>query len=74
MQEYRENVEAAGFGALMGLFSYWLSLFPAIPAWLSHGLVTVLASAGAIVLNHFLQRELRRRWPDRNRKRGDTNE
>lgn len=69
-----ENVGAAGLGTVIGLLAQWLSLIPALPAWIGQAAVTLLVSGLAIVLNHFMKRELNRRWPDRRRREGDTGE
>jgi hypothetical protein len=69
--DYAENFKAAGLGTLAGLFSFWLSL---IPTWFGQACVTLIVSGAALVLNHFIKRELNRRWPERKRRKGDTAE
>lgn len=74
IMQQQDNVAAAGLGTAMGLIYSWLSLFSFFPAWIGQALVTVIVSSMAIVANHFIKRELNRRWPERKRKPGDTTE
>jgi uncharacterized membrane protein len=67
-----DNVGAATFGTVMGLITNWLALIPTLPAWLTQACVTLFVSGAALVINHFVKRELNRRWPERKRRKGDT--
>ena len=73
MQQHGEEISATMIGTVFGLFVHWLSLIPHIPGWLGQGIVTLAAGSITITATHFLKRELNRRWPDRNNKRGDAN-
>lgn len=74
MEQHGDEIGAVTFGTAIGLAFNWLALIPHLPGWLSQAVFTLAVGGVTIVTNHFIKRELNRRWPGRFRRRGDTDE
>lgn len=64
--------EGSLIGTVFGLCAYYAVLIPAFPGWLTQAVVTIAVGAISVGLNHFIRRWIDRRWPNRRRKGGGS--
>ena len=61
-------------GTVLGIIAPYLGFLTALPPWQAQIIVVCTTTPLMLLVNHFLKRWLNKRWPDRNRRKGDTGE
>lgn len=59
-------------GTALGLAASYFGWIAALQPWQAQAIVVLTTTPMILAINHFLKRWLNKRWPDRNRRKGDT--